>query len=171
MWTTDNVKDKNWRLALDNEYGKHLTSTNFLLGALRMIMFFCSNMHMDAVTNLMLTNAETLKQEMRVLEEKINNLDNDIENISLVEFLDEDGHWAHFKLIRPLIKDNNAAMDALMKYKHVNNLMLFVFFVMNVFDGNFPLAYVMRLLYNIAETSYTYRVATQASSLVSGSSL
>ncbi len=166
IWTTDNLKDGKLHQTINDLYGRHLASTSSLIGALRMIMLFCSNMHMDAVTNLMLTNAETLKQEMGVLEGKINNPENDAENISLSEFLDADGQWAHFKLIRPVIKENNVAMDALMKYKHVNNLMMFVYFVMNAFDGNFPLANVIRLLYNIAETSYTYRVATQASILV-----
>ncbi len=168
LWTTDKLDDETWLEGLNDEYGIQLTTTSFLLGVSRMIMLFCSNMQMDAVTNLMLANAETLKQEMGILEEKINEQNNDIENITLSEFSNACGHWAHFKLIRPVIKDNNTAMDALMKYKHVNNLMLFVFFVMNAFDGNFPLAYVIRLFYNIVETSYTYRVATQASSLVSG---
>ncbi len=167
IWTKHDLENKALKLSIDNQYGKELTVTNMLFGSFRMIMFFCSKIQMDAVTNLMLANAETIKQEMTCLEKKINNKEYDIDNITLTDFLAGNGAWAHFQLIKLAVNDNNDAMDALMKYKHINNLMLFVYMAMNAFDGDFPLTYIIHLAYNILEVSYTYRIASQASSLVS----
>lgn len=166
IWTREDLDNEALEISIDNEFGKDLTTTNFLLGCFRLVMFLCSNIHMDAVTNLMLANAETLKYEMACLERKIKNVKHDVDNITLADFLADDGVWAHFQLIKPAVNDNNDAMDALMKYKHVTNLMLFVYLAMNAFDGDFALTYLIYLAYNVLEVSYTYRIASQASTLV-----
>lgn len=149
-----------------NQNGNGVTKTKVFLGSLRMLMIFCSGLLIDALTNMMLTNAQTIDQEMSELEVKISNPDNDIANITLSEFLAKDGNWAHFKMLKQALNDDNDALDSLLKYKHANNLMLFVYFALNVCDGEFSVMYVVRLLYNIIRASYTYRIATQASSLV-----
>lgn len=166
VWTLNEFENGTVAETFVKENGQGLTGTKAFLGGLRMIMIFCSYLHNDALTNMMLTNAETIRKETRILEEKISNTETKIENVTLAEFLTENGNWAYYKLLKLAINDNNDAFDSLLKYKHASNLMLFVYFVLNVFDEEFSLTYIIRLMYNITRTSYTYRIATQASSLV-----
>lgn len=167
LWKPDNVKNSTWIDELKDEYGTDLTTKTALFGTIRMAYYFCGSIQMDATANLMISYAETIKHSMRNLETKISDPNNDITNISLAEFLKENGDWAHSQLLNEALKEGNDTLDPLLKYKHINNLTLFVFFIMNIFEGNFGIVYMGYWLYNIVKSSYMYRIATDAAGLVS----
>lgn len=165
LWTQEQLNET-CLIAHKQFYGKDLTTANFLFGLIGLIIHFCSSIQMDTVANLMLTNSKTLTVEMGDIKMKISNPKNDIQDITLSEFLTEDGNWAHFQMVKRAVNDDNDAFDSLMKFEHVYNLMLFVFFALNLFDGDFGLVYLAHLLYRIIKASYTYRLAANAASLV-----
>ncbi len=165
IWTQEQLNDT-YLEAHEEQYRTELTATNLVFGLIGLIINFCSSFHMDTVANLMLTNSKTLQLEMGDINMKICNPKNDTHNITLNEFLADDGEWAYFQIVKRAVYDDNGAFDSLMKFEHVYNLMLFVFFALNVFDGNFGLVYLAHLLYRIIKASYTYRLAANAAKLV-----
>ncbi len=165
VWTQEQMNDTCLD-ALEEQYSTDLTTTNLLFGLIGLVVFFCSCIHMDTLANLMLTNSKTLKLELGEIKMKISNSKNDIQNISLSEFLTENGDWDHFQMIKRAVNNDNEAFDSLMKFEHVYNMMLFVFFALNLFDGDFGWVYIGYLLYRILKASYAYRLAANAASLV-----
>lgn len=166
VWTKQNMENGTYLSSIDVEYGTEFNTNTLILGSFGMILTFCSNVHNQVTGDLMQTNAETLKMEMKSLQVKIKNTENDEKNGRLDGFFREDGEWMHSRLLNHAVHHSNNALDILMKCKHVNNLMLFVFFVLNVFDGQLSLAFLAYLVYNVCKSSYTYRIAAKASSLV-----
>lgn len=165
LWTQEQMNDTCLD-AYEEQYGKYLTTTNFLFGLIGLIIHFCGGIHMDSVANLLLTNSKTLTLEMGEINLKISNPNNDVQNITLSEFLAEDGDWSHFQMIKRAVNNDNDAFDSLMKFEHIYNLMLFVFFALNLFDGDYGWVYIGNLLFKIVKASYTYRLAANAAKLV-----
>lgn len=166
IWKTEAFDGKTIT-SIFEQYGEDLTTTNIVLGICGAMMNYCSNTHLDFAGDLMLVTAETLKEEIGLLETMIKDPDNSIVPVTLEEFLSENGLWGHYRVLKEAVHDTNDAFDSLLKYMHVDNLMRCVYFVMNVFDGEFGLFYSARLVYTILKTSYTYRSAADASSFVS----
>lgn len=164
-WSKENVGNGTWLNSIEEEYSEANT-TNFLLGAFGIIINLCSCLHNEATGNLMQMQAETVREEMQCLQSKINNTNSDEHNVTLAGFLRENGEWEHSRLLTQAIDKCNDTLDPIMKFKHINNLMLYVFFVLNFFDGDYSLAYLAYLLYGICKSSYTYRIAVEASTLV-----
>lgn len=167
VWTKQNLQNNSWTDAIYEEYGSETNSTTIVLGTIGIILHFCSCLHNEASGDLMQTQAETVREEMQILQNQINMTKNDEENATLLGFFREDGEWAHSRHLTHAISSCNDALDPIMKYKHVNNLMLYVFLVLNCFDGDFSIALLAHLLYDICKSSYTYRIAAEASTLVS----
>lgn len=167
LWSSDEVNNNTWNKTMYEKFEKDLSTTNYILGICGIIIYFCTSAQMEAIDNLMLMNAQTLKDEIQILERKFKNEVDDGINVTLAGFLRENGEWAHMQMILKAASSNNDALDPLMRYKHVDNLTLFVFFLMNAFDGRFALFYTACLVYSIVKTSCMYRIATEASSLVS----
>lgn len=165
IWTQEQWNDTNIK-AITEQYGTDLTSTNLLLGLVGLIMHFCGGVHMDALANLMLTSSKTLKLEMGEINMKISNPKNDTQNITLSEFLKEDGNWTLLQMVKRAVNNDNDAFNSLMKFEHAYNLMHFVFFALNLFDSDFGWIYIGSLLYRIIKASYTYRLAANAAKLV-----
>ncbi len=169
LWSSDNLNSNSttWADNMYYEFQQDLSARNLILGIFGIIIYFCTSVQMEAVDNVMLMNAQTLREEIKLMENKIKRDKMDEINITLAGFLRENGEWAHIKMILNAVNSNNDAFDPLMKYKHVDNLTLFVFFVLNAFDGRFALVYTTCLLYSIVKTSCMYRIATETSTLVS----
>lgn len=143
-----------------------LTTPNILVGVFGIMLNISSAAQINVAGDLMLVTARTIKEEMTVFVERIYSQNNNYDNITLTEFLSEDGPWVHFQLLKRGVNDSNDAFDSLLKYMHINNMMRFVYFVMNAFDGEFSLFQFISLVYNIVKTSCTYRSATKAANLV-----
>lgn len=167
VWSKDTMANDTLWDAIEDNYGSQLNTTNILLGAFGFLINFCSCLHNEATGDLMQMQAETVREEMQCLEKKINMTGNDEHNITMSGFFRDNGEWAHSRLLAQAINDCNDTLDRIMKYKHVNNLMVHVFFVLNFFDGEYSLAFLAYLLYDICKSSYTYRIAAEASTLVS----
>lgn len=167
LWSKENLQNDTWTDKIYEEYGSESNSTTIILGTIGIITYFCSCLHNEATGDLMQTQAETAREEMQYLQNQINMTKNDAQNATLLGFFRENGEWAHSRLLTQAINSCNDTLDPIMKYKHVNNLMLYVFFVLNFFDGDLSIAFIAHLLYDVCKSSYTYRIAAEASTLVS----
>lgn len=167
LWSKEQMGNDTWFDYIVDEYQSKINTTNIYLGTFGLITHFCSYLHNEATGDLMLTQAETIREEMQCLQNRISKTENDEQNITLAGFFRENGEWVHSRLLTQAIDCCNDTLDPIMKYKHVNNLMLYVFFVLNFLDGDYSLAFLAYLLYDICKSSYTYRIAAEASTLVS----
>ncbi len=166
LWSSTSFKNDTQINEIVEQCENGFTMTSSIQGGFGILIYFFTNVQMEAIENVMLMDAETLKEEIKIVEKKFSGCASDESNLSLMGFLREDGEWAHIKLIIQTTKENNDTFDPLMKYKHVDNLMLFVFFMLKAFDRDFPMVLTFCLLYSIIKTSYMYRIATEASTLV-----
>ncbi len=165
-WSKENMGNGTWFHAIKEDYSCKANTTNMFLGVFGLIINLCSSLHNEATGDLMQMLAETVREEMQCLQNKINKTESDEQNITLAGFFRKNGEWKHSHLLTQAIDGCNDTLDPLMKFKHVNNLMLYVFFVLNFFDGDHSMAYLVYLLYDICKSSYTYRIAVEASALV-----